>query len=97
MFKYVITRAVVATDTLLLTVRPPVSRQSRLSRQGSSYLSESFTVFCRHSRDGLSTVENSRLSRHCRRQSVDNSSSDNKCHQILRLHPLEITDVLSLI
>ena len=32
------------------------------------------TAFCRHSNDGVSTVENSWLSRHCRRQSVDNSS-----------------------
>ncbi len=31
--------------------------------------------FCRHSKDGVSTVEKSRLSRHCRRQGVNNSCS----------------------
>ena len=48
----------------------------------SSKRSHAFAVgprnyFCRHSREGMSTVAISRLSRHCRRQSVDNSSTIN--------------------
>ena len=32
------------------------------------------TIFCRHNNDGMSTVKNSRLSRHCRDRAVDNVS-----------------------
>ena len=50
-------------------------RDSRNCRDRRVILNLLNTVFCRQSRNGMSTVENSRLSRHCRRQSVDNSST----------------------
>ena len=52
-----------------------LGRDSRDCHDRGTILSpQTLTVFCRHSNDGMSTVEKSRLSRHCRRQSVDNSS-----------------------
>ena len=78
--RYVSGRAVVATDNCLSTVGPSRSRQSRLLRQKGYSKPPEVAVFCRHSSDGMSTVENSWLSWHCRRQGVDNSSSFKRCN-----------------
>ncbi len=74
-------RAVVATVISLSTVAPSRSRQSRLSRQGSSDLAGVFlepktTVFCRQSRKGLSTVAKFAIVATLSRQAVDNSSTN---------------------
>ena len=67
------TSAVVETDTCLSTVGLLVWRQSRVSQSQGSYLSTVSTV-----EKSVSTVENSRLSWHCRHREVDNSTNSNR-------------------